>query len=422
MESNSKKTANKNRLKILNKINEKKKDIINFCSNIIRIPSENPPGVTTEISGFLKDYLVDEGLDVGVYEPKKGIVNLVASFGEDEGPNLVFNAHMDTFPRGEENWPAFDGNVLNGKIIGRGASDMKGGLTASLFAFSVIHELFPELPGRLTLTLVSDEETGGKWGTEWITNNVQNSVGDSCIIGESTAPQIIACGEKGVCWLKITTFGEPGHGAHGAEENAIEKMSKLIPVFLKLREVKGTLTNYEEFDELLNMQIKDMEIEYGGKVDRILRNVTVNLGTIKGGTKINIVSSSCNLELDTRLPFGVSSEVFITNLKSEIEKTGVDDIDIKPLQAYNGSYTSSREKIVQKMIENVKIVTRKEPVLYPIRLGATDARIYRESGVPTVVYGPKAYNMAAKNEYITVNDLITTTKVHSILAYDFFDW
>lgn len=409
--------------RILNKLDAEKDEIINLCSQLVKIPSENPPGMTTEIAAYLKDFLIDRGIRVRVYEPKRDMSNLIATFGAGERPNLVMNAHMDEFPAGEIPWNAFGGEIRGGKIIGRGSSDMKGGLTASLVAFTALHEICGDIPGKLTLTLVSDEETGGRWGTGWLLKNVPEVVGDACLIGEATGTGVVATGEKGVSWFEITSSGTSGHGAHGTGENAIEKMVEAIPIMLKMREMRGHLDRFgEEFVELLKHEAEVMRDEYGEKANRVLEYVTVNLGTIMGGTKINIVPSFCELQLDIRLPFGLSPEDLRRNLETELERAGLDGMTCDLIRGNEGTYTSRREKIVEIALDNVKRVTGQDPVLYPIRLGATDAHMFRTEGVPTVIYGPKAYNMAAVDEHITVKDLITVTKVHASLAFDFYEW
>src|SRR5262249_61332808 len=95
-----------------------------------------------------------------------------------------------------------------------GAGDMKAGLAVALTAASLVRELEVSLAGRLTLAFASDEETGGRWGTQWLLGNVAGVRGDACLIGESSGTWSAGIGEKGVLWLRLRSHGVSGHAPH----------------------------------------------------------------------------------------------------------------------------------------------------------------------------------------------------------------
>jgi succinyl-diaminopimelate desuccinylase len=405
--------------RILKELKVKEDEITSQCSQLIRIPSENPPGITTDLASYIKDILQDKGISVSVYEPQKGKPNLVATIGDGEHPHLVLNAHMDEFPAGEVSWDAFSGKISGGRIIGRGASDMKGGLTASLVAFYTLHECCEKIPGRITLTLVSDEETGGIWGTGWLLENVPDLAGDACVIGEATGVGVVAIGEKGACRLKVKTVGASYHAAHGKGENAIEKMAAAIPLMLKLRSLRGSFEGYgQDFLRLLKREEELLKGEYPNP-ENILEYAVVNLGTIKGGVKVNVVPATCDLELDVRPPFGVSSKDVMQKLAVDFEKAALSGVTCEPMFGSEGNYTPLNEEIVELTVSSVRQVTGEGASVFPIRIGGTDARFYRLKRVPTVIYGPEDYNMGGIEEHITIADLTTVTKVHAALALQF---
>src|SRR5262249_57601458 len=107
-----------------------------------------------------------------VWAPRHGRVSLVSTQpGREERPRFVFNGHLDHFPSDDPSlwsFPPYGGEIRDGKILGRGVSDMRGGLTASLFSFLLIQEHRVPLRGPLTLMMVADEETGGPWGPAFI--------------------------------------------------------------------------------------------------------------------------------------------------------------------------------------------------------------------------------------------------------------
>jgi len=407
---------------ILNEIDNREKEIVRLCCDLISIPSENPPGDTTNIAQFLKDYLKEKGFKVEVYEPKKGIVNLVTTVeGSQQKPNLILNGHIDVFPAGNEKaWdlPPFYGQVKYGKLWGRGAADMKGGLAASLAAFTLIGCMEIDLPGKLTLTIVSDEESGGKWGTEWLIDNVPAALGDACFIGEPTALQV-RVGEKGACWLRVKTQGKAAHGAYTPVlgDNAIMKMAKVLQVAESLRDVKGKIPN--EAKELSENAKYYLEKTYPG-LGRVFDHVSVNVGTIKNGVNVNIVPASCEAELDIRVPIGITPEEVKKELQVRLREAGLEDVEYEFINKNEANYTSPNEKVVKVVCENATEVTgsRSRP---SATVGATDGRFFRRKSIPTVVFGPTEHNMGAPNEYITVEDLIKVAKVHSGVVIDYYN-
>ena len=188
-------------------------EVLELACRLIKIPSENPPGDMSEIAGFVEDRLSSLGVSVERYEPVKGRVNIVARIGESGGKELVFNGHMDVVPAGDRSRWDFDpflGEVKDGYLLGRGASDMKGGLAGIIYAFEKLIKYEKELEGELTLVCVADEETGGENGTGYLVSR-GIAVGSSVVIAEPTGMDLIDIGEKGALWMRITIYGKPIH-------------------------------------------------------------------------------------------------------------------------------------------------------------------------------------------------------------------
>src|SRR5207247_2130352 len=119
------------------------------------------------------------------------------------GRSVILNGHLDTFPVGDRNgWERdpFSGDVVDGKIYGRGVSDMKAGTTASLIAFCLLSELRPSWRGRLTFAAVADEETMGPWGANYLVDHHPRLRADGVLIGEPSTPSTVRFGEKGMVW------------------------------------------------------------------------------------------------------------------------------------------------------------------------------------------------------------------------------
>jgi succinyl-diaminopimelate desuccinylase len=407
-----------NKRGLLQAVEHRKEELIRLCCELVRIPSENPPGNTVEMAEFLKGLLVARGIKVDVFEPMKGMPNLIASLGDgDGGPSLILNGHMDEFPAGGGwDFPPFCGRVEQGRILGRGSSDMKAGLAVSVFLFTLIRESDLRLPGRLTLSFVSDEETGGTWGTKWLLENLPVLRGDACLIGEAGGTQAVGIGEKGVCWLRLRSRGMSAHAAHGTGVNAIATMSKAIQIVQTLLNLKGSAS--KELEELIENQRPLAVKEWGPGASKALDHVTANVGTIKGGTKINLVADGCEAELDIRVPIGLTLDQVKRFLDEGFRDEGLGEVESEFIYKVEPNYTRPGERIVKLVRQNSKEIVGKAaiPVL---RLGMTDARLFRGMSIPTVVYGPTAYHMGGPNEHIMVEDLISTAKVHAGVLVDY---
>jgi succinyl-diaminopimelate desuccinylase len=409
---------------ILHRIDQKRDELVKLCRDVVKIPSDNPPGTTKELAIFLRGYLEERGIQVRSYEPRNGIVNLLAQIEGSKGPHLVLNAHMDQFPAETgQPWaiPPYAGKIRDGRIYGRGAGDMKGGLSALTFDFCLMKEMGFRLSGKLSLTLVSDEETGGRWGARWLIDNVSEVMGDACLNAEPSG-LTARVGEKGPFFFKLRTSGKPGPGSFGAfaGENAVIKMMRILIAVERFEGMRGKST--DENEEIIEKTKKGMAKQYGqspADIAKALRCVTVNIGVIRGGSKINIIPGTCEAQVDVRLPLGISSEEMKRKLDRrirEIDKTAT--IEFLTEWQNEANYTSEQERIVRLLSQNARTVTGKQPLL-SYTTAATDTRFFRRRNVPSVIYGPKVYNLAAADEYISLEDLTTVAKVHAGTIIDF---
>jgi succinyl-diaminopimelate desuccinylase len=124
------------------------------------------------------------------------------------GRHLVLNGHIDVFPSGDPaRWThdPLSGAIVDGRVHGLGTVDMKCGTTASIFTYAYLSGLADELRGALTLTLVSDEETGGRWGSGYLVEHHADEVLGDCVLnGEPSSPHTIRFGEKAMFWMKFS--------------------------------------------------------------------------------------------------------------------------------------------------------------------------------------------------------------------------
>jgi len=417
--------------KIYMYIDDKRDEILKLCSDMVRIPSENPPGDMSEIASFVRGYLEDRGFAVEADEPEKGRISLVTKMGEAKEPALILNGHMDVVPAGDrERWdfPPYCGELREGKILGRGATDMKGGLASLIAAFTAISEVAGDLPGTLILTAVPDEETGGQYGSQRLVETGEVR-GDACIIGEPTSLVGSFVGEKGLCWLKLSSKGVPAHGSLPMlGENAIEKLVAAFPIVRMVeKEEVETIQGVQEVIEtskgFYRMMLASKGVTDEARLESIaaaLDHSTVNIGLIKGGSKINIVPESCYAEVDVRVPAGTSPARVKDRLVGLLREKGLADIECELLMGSNPTYTLTSEVIYTLLNRNVKEVIGVE--LKPLFVtGATDGRFFRLGGMPAINYGPGELALAhAYNEYVRADDVIRAAKAIAGTIVDFF--
>jgi succinyl-diaminopimelate desuccinylase len=155
----------------------------------------------------------------------------------------------------------------------------------------------------------------------------------------------------------------------------------------------------------------------------VLKHVTVNVGTIKGGTKDNIVPANCESEIDIRVPLGIDPKDLRNELECEIHKLEPSIIvewgrHISTI--IESTYTSHNARISKDLVNNSRQVLGKEAVL-SFTSGGTDCRFWRKRGIPAVSYGPRVFGMGGVNEHILVDDLILTSRVHAGTIIDFIE-
>lgn len=407
------------REELLEKIDRDRNEIVSLCSDLVRIPSENPPGDTRAISQFIASFMESRGFRYQIYAPVKEMPNMVAYLkGERPGRRVILNGHIDTYPAGDhKRWShaPFGGDVDGGKIFGRGASDMKGGVTASLMAFSYLSQYQKELKGEIVLTLVSDEETGGRWGSQWLVENVPLVTGDVMLNGEPTSCELISFAEKGRIWLEVEATGLGAHGAYThMGDNAIEKMLSF------LKELKGLATLSiaapTDVTRILEEGREVVDAMKGKGATDVLMGITVNLGRIEGGTKINMVAEHCRAEVDIRLPQGVSTHQILRAIDERASRYR--GIAYRVLYQNDPFFTPPDHEIFLLLKKNAEAL-KGGTVWLSSGIGGTDAKHFRSKNIPCAIYGPRSHSMGGPDEYITIDDLILTTKVHTLTTLDY---
>lgn len=407
--------------RLQDEVEKRKNELIKLASDLVKIPSVNPPAEMEEIADFVINYLKDHGVSTETYTTNKQKVNVIASLkGKQGNKTLAFNGHMDVVPVGEENkweFPPFIGEVRNGYLLGRGSSDMKGGMAAQIFMIGLLADLDIELNGNLVGMFVPDEETGGIYGTKWLLEN--NKVKpDACITGEPSGTNCVDIGEKGFMWVAVTVLGKPGHGslASFVGDNAILKAFKVIEKVMKIKELESDPP--EDIRPVIEQSLSVVEqITKISGSGMVLKRPTVNVGTINGGIKPNVVPDRCDVSFDIRLPIGISTEKADMTLK-DILNGFKDSIEITEFKASSPNYTSPNSEIVKVVFNNAREVIKKDPIIF-VDYATSDARYLRAKGIPTLHYGPAGINIHGYNEKVSVMEVINTAKVYAGVVLDY---
>jgi succinyl-diaminopimelate desuccinylase len=407
---------------LLRIIEARRQEWISLLQGFVRTPTANPPGDTRGGSAYLERFLLAHRLSYRVIAPMPEMPNLVATFDTGRaGPHLVLNGHIDVFPPGEDalwrHGSAWSGAIEDGRLYGRGAADMKCGTIASCVAYLLLFQERARLCGRVTLTAVSDEETGGKWGTGYLFAQHRDAVaGDCCLNGEPSSAHTVRYGEKTPLWLlfQIRTRGAHGayvHMSHSANKIAIRLMAAL-EMLTDLRPEAPPAVARNLADPAVRAAL---EQGLGPGAADLVSQVTLNIGMIAGGLKTNMIPSACRLEADIRLPVGVSK----ARVRSQLEALLKDFPEATVAEASNAddeaNWCDPQGRMLRLIQDAAQHVTGIRP-LPVITLAATDARYWRQRGIPAYIYGCAPDRMGTYDEAVTVAEFLNVVRVHTLAA------
>jgi len=395
--------------------------IVDVARRLIAVPSPNPPLDTNAVGqaalGIIQELV--PSAEVGLYPGNEEVANVVARLrGRGPGKRVVLNGHLDTYPVGDASaWTVapLGGEVKDGKLYGRGAADMKGGIAASIVAFAALAEVRDQWDGEVSLTLAGDEESMGSLGTRYLIDNIEGAAGDAAIIADAGSPMVIRFGEKGFVWARIRAAGRPAHGAHvHLGDNALDRLRRVLDRLDSLRSVP--VPHPEGVAEAIAAAKAISEPLAGTGEADVLQSVTVNLGNMSGGTSPNLVPASAEASMDIRVPAGLKAAWIVEAIQKACEEEP--GVTAEIIREVDPTITPPDSPIVGIVRTVARDVLGQDPTVN-MRVGASDSRLFRQSGIPTVVYGPTPRNMGGADEHVSIAELVQVAKVHAIAAYDF---
>ena len=215
-------------------------EAVQILSDYLKVDTTNPPGKELAGARFLAGVLEKEGLSARVLESQPDRGNVVSTLkGKDGLLPLILLHHIDVVPAEAEKWkyPPYSGAIVDGEIWGRGAQDCKSLGVIEILAFLLLKREGFQPKRDIVYMATADEETGGKWGVGWLFQNhpdlmkaeyvINEGGGVGMVVGQKN---VYSCqtAEKGICWLKLTFRGRPGHGSVPHDDNCVIKMAKAI--------------------------------------------------------------------------------------------------------------------------------------------------------------------------------------------------
>jgi len=355
-----------------------KKRLIKLTQQLIKIDSQNPPGDEYRIARFVKKYLDNLKLKTRVYEFKKRRSNVVAVLaGKNKKCSLLITPHLDTVPAGN-NWRfgPFKASLYKGKIYGLGATDCKGNLACGLEAINSLVEDEMVLDYNLTFAATSDEESGSGLGLiPLLEKGILNP--DAAVVLDSDDFAIIVT-QKGLIHLKVKIQGLRAHGAY--PWRGINAIDIAVDILKELKENKFHFAK-----------------------NKYLKPPTLNVGTIRGGDKVNIVADWCEFELDLRFLPGMSEKVILRDLRKVIQRhvrkfrIEIEGIQ-KPYRIDKGHH------LVRHLAKAIRKFSRAPRIKGSE--GATTITFFQKKNIPAIATGFGSQGCAhIADEYVNIDNL-----------------
>lgn len=373
--------------------------VVAFHQSLVRVASVNPPGDVREATAICDDVLRDGGFETTTVGDLDEMPNLIARFGNSDGPTLCFNAHLDVVPTGERSaWShdPFGAEIADGRIYGRGAGDDKASVAAQVMAGLAVAASGIPLRGNLVVNEVADEETGGLHGAGFVVAGGHIKP-DWVIVGEQTLNRV-AVGEKGSAGTEVIVHGRTAHGALPWEgANAIEAMAEII---VALR--------------------RDLWPDLETRTHEFFHHSSASINLMEGGVKANVVPDRASFYVDRRIVPGEDPDECRAEIQRIAERAIADmkGITVQTAAPYPGresSPTSVDDPLVQAMLgANDRLGLSTKPTGFSM---GTDGRFFVDAGYPTIIYGPGDPKLAhIPDEWVGVDEILEATRVYAIAA------
>ena len=334
-------------------------DALGFLSAFIAIPSCDPPGGELAAAQFVHRGLTEIGIESVLDEFMPGRANVIGRLmGNGEKPPLVLSAHLDTTPVGDQPWDfdPFAGDIVDGRIRGRGSADMKSAIATFMAAAARIKQQEIALRGDLILAFTAGESANCLGSKHLVANGFQSEIG-AFLCGEPSTLDIIVA-EKAVLWISAVAEGEMGHVSGAAGSNAIDLMM-------------GFLSDLKSLDLVV-------------PAHPMLTGPSINVGRIHGGSAVNVTPDQCRAEIDVRFAPGIDHAAVLAQIQAVTPPLiDLQIMDFKP--AITQAPDSDFVKICSQAVQSV---TGKPPKIKGVSYYTDGAVFLNGLDVPFAIIGP----------------------------------
>jgi len=366
-------------------------DVAAFAAALVQIPSCDPPGGELAVAERVARELDTLGIahQLDVFQP--GRANVIARVPGTGGvAPMVFSAHLDTVPVGDLAW-AFDpfiGDQVAGRVRGRGASDMKGAVAAFVGAAHRLALRETPLPCEVILAFTAGESANCLGARHLVAQVFQQEIG-AFLCGEPSSLDLIVA-EKAILWLHAEARGALGHVSGDPGVNAIDLMTAF-------------LTGLRRLDlEQLNLPTHPL-----------LSGPSIQVGTITGGSAVNITPDRCTAELDIRFGPGASPDKVVAALQQVApEGISLSVSDFKPAveEAPDSAFSRACQAAIQR-------VTGRQPNVLGVSYYSDAAILLDGIDAPFAIVGPGDLGMSGQyNETCSAAHINAAVEIYVQIA------
>ena len=237
------------------------------------------------------------------------------------------------------------------------------------------------------------------------------------ICADVGAPNSLRFGQKGLLWITLEAEGKSAHGAH--LHKGVSAITRLLSAINQIENELPTLPVHapERVTRAILEGSAISEMGAGPGETEILQKVTVNFGTISGGTSPNLVPAYAKAEADIRIPAGVT----IAEIRQKIDSIlgNMEGVSYSVMRAYEANWSDPDDILFDIVKKNSEAILN-EPVVVTFRVGASDSRLYRiYKGVPTINCGLTPYGLGGPNEHVSIDEMVKIAQIHALSALDF---
>ena len=380
--------------------------LVKITQDLVRIPSVNPdlvPGAVGErqCAEYISDLMREWGLEVINRELAPGRFNALGILrGSGGGRSLLFNGHTDTVSVEGMSDP-FSGAVRDGRLYGRGASDMKGSLAATLAALHAIVQHGNRLRGDVIFTFVADEEFASI-GTQAVVDDIRRGAvlrPDGAVNTEATDLRMCVA-HKGFAWAEVETIGKAAHGSR--PELGVDAIAQMGKFLVALQQLQQQLAS--------------------GARHPLLGTGSVHASLIHGGRELSSYPDRCTLQIERRTVPPESEQTVANELGSLLERLASDDPTFQSsshVTFVRNPWQADRQAPIVKALEDAVVEVTTLPVRTSTASGWLDVALLADAGIPSIVYGPSGAGAHGTEEWVDLDSLVICARVYAQVMESF---